>query len=92
VLYFLNLLTANITSLPIQNMLFCLVLNESYSPHTRQDRESLKKGRTLNSPSYDSESFGSHCRRERHADTYSEVAFTGFISATSVNSRTRGTG
>lgn len=63
-----------------------------YSPHTRQDRDSLKKGRTLNSPPYVSGSFGSHCRRERHADTYSAVAFTGFISATSVNSRTRGAG
>ncbi len=61
-------------------------------PHTKQDRESLKKGRTLNSPPYVSGSFGSHCRRERHADTYSAVAFTGFISARSVNDRTREAG
>lgn len=49
-------------------------------PHTRQDSDWRKNGSSLQSSARARGSRGSHCSTERHADTYSVVAFTGFIS------------
>lgn len=55
-------------------------ITHTHSPQTKQDRDWRKNGSSLQSSARARGSRGSHCSTERLADTYREVAFTGFIS------------